>query len=160
MVKLNNTALDHLYIVWLGPSPSLRPKVWFGLKLGLHTHDYLNHHHKQHRILARAGCVRYLGTKCPLLMALFSLLSSLSSPGYFSPRRGYFTVPKFCVGFKVTKQKRFRFFFGRRLDSFSFVLYTPSCIQLTTVTYFTSTESRPARTQVWVGLNREADSIS
>ena len=40
-------------------------------------------------------------TKCPLLTALFSLFSllSLSPPGYFSPRRGYRRVPKFCMGF-------------------------------------------------------------
>ena len=31
-----------------------------------------------HGLLARAGCLRYHGTKCQLLYALFSLLSSLS----------------------------------------------------------------------------------
>jgi hypothetical protein len=42
------------------------------------------------------GCVRYHGTKCPLLMALFLFLS-FSPPGYFSPRRGYRRVPKFST---------------------------------------------------------------
>ena len=34
-------------------------------------------------------------TKCPLLTALFFF----SPPGYFSPRRGYRRVLKFCMGF-------------------------------------------------------------
>ena len=43
----------------------------------------------------RAACVRCHETKCPLLMAFFSL--SLL-PGYFSTRRGYRRVMKFCMG--------------------------------------------------------------
>ena len=56
-----------------------------------------------HLILVRVVACAVTETKCPLLTALFSLLSlsllSLSPPGYFSPRRGYRRVPKFCMGF-------------------------------------------------------------
>ena len=45
--------------------------------------------------LAQAACVRCNGTKCPLLTAISS--SSLWE-SYFSPRRGYCRVPKFCMG--------------------------------------------------------------
>ena len=55
------------------------------------------------KILVRVVACAVTETKCPLLMAFFSLLSSLSlslsPPGYFSPRRGYRRVPKFCMGF-------------------------------------------------------------
>ena len=40
-----------------------------------------------------------------IMDSVFSL--SLFVPGYFSPRRGYSRVLKFCVGFKVTKKIRF-----------------------------------------------------
>jgi hypothetical protein len=46
-----------------------------------------------YQTIGPSGCVRYHGTKCPLLMALFLFLS-FSPPGYFSPRRGYRRVPK------------------------------------------------------------------
>jgi hypothetical protein len=48
-----------------------------------------------YQTIGPSSCVRYHGTKCPLLMALFLFLS-FSPPGYFSPRRGYRRVPKFC----------------------------------------------------------------
>ena len=54
-------------------------------------------------ILARAACARCHITKCPILTAFFFSLSL--SRSYFSPRRGYHRVPKFCMGFKVTKKK-------------------------------------------------------
>ena len=60
-------------------------------------------------LLVRAGCVRCHGTKCPLLTVFFSLSFFLSffSYTYFSPRRGNSRVPKFYVGFSVTKKIRF-----------------------------------------------------
>ena len=56
-------------------------------------------------ILAQAACVRCHGTKCPLLMALFSFFLSLSPLGYFSPRRSYHRVLKFAWGFGSHKNK-------------------------------------------------------
>jgi hypothetical protein len=53
--------------------------------------------------LAGAACVRCHGTKCPLLTAFFLFLCS-STCTYFSPRMGYRMVPKFCMGFKLTKK--------------------------------------------------------
>jgi hypothetical protein len=43
--------------------------------------------------LVQAACMRFHGTKCPLLTAFFSLLL-----GYFSPRSGYHWVLKFVIG--------------------------------------------------------------
>jgi hypothetical protein len=57
-------------------------------------------------ILVRAACVRCHGAKCPLLTAFFPLLNFFCFV-YFSPRRGYHRVPKFCIGFKETKRLRF-----------------------------------------------------
>ena len=54
---------------------------------------------RQQQKYGPSGCMRCNGTKCPLLTALFSILSLFSPPGYFSPRRGYRRVPKFCMGF-------------------------------------------------------------
>ena len=45
-------------------------------------------------------------TNCPLLTSLFFSLLSLSR-GYFSARRGYRMVPKFCMGFSLTNKIRF-----------------------------------------------------
>ena len=53
--------------------------------------------------LVRAACVRFHGTKWPLLTAFFLF----SLPGYFSPRGGYRRVKKFCMGSKLTKILRF-----------------------------------------------------
>ena len=46
--------------------------------------------------LAQAACVRWHGTKCPLLTVFFLFFSR----HYFSPRRSYCRVPKCYVGFK------------------------------------------------------------
>ena len=45
-----------------------------------------------------SGCMRYHGTKCTLLTALFLFLS-FSPPGYFSSGGGYPRVLKLCMGF-------------------------------------------------------------
>ena len=50
------------------------------------------------KTLVRVVACAVTETKCPLLTALFLFLSFFS-PGYFSPRRGYRRVPKFCMGF-------------------------------------------------------------
>ena len=46
-------------------------------------------------LIGPSDCVRYHGTKCPLLIALFLI----SPPGYFSPKMSYRRFPKFCMGF-------------------------------------------------------------
>ena len=57
--------------------------------------------------LVRAACVRCHGTKCPLLTAFFSLLSSLSlSPDVtFLPERVIVGVRNFAWGFNSQKNK-------------------------------------------------------
>jgi hypothetical protein len=103
----------YLPIVWLGPSPSPRPKTWFGpkenTKLSLHTHQPLLPPHKlfyqfqrtweAQSQLVRAACVHCHGTKCPLLTAFLSLSFFFFCITYFSPRRGYRRVLKCCMGF-------------------------------------------------------------
>ena len=52
--------------------------------------------------LTPSGCMRCHGNKVSTINGVFFLSSlslSLSPPGYFSPRRGYRRVPKFCMGF-------------------------------------------------------------
>ena len=44
-----------------------------------------------------SGCVCCHGNKVSTINGV--IFSSLSPPGYFSPRRGYRRVPKFCMGF-------------------------------------------------------------
>ena len=51
----------------------------------------------QCRQLVRSACMRCHGTKCLLLTEFFLLLSLCLT--YFSPRRGYHMVLKFCMGF-------------------------------------------------------------
>ena len=61
-------------------------------------------------LLVRAACMRCHGTKCPLLKAVFFSSLSLflfSAWVYFSPRRGYRRVLKFCIGFLGTTKIRF-----------------------------------------------------
>ena len=56
------------------------------------------------KMLARAACMRCHVTECPLLTALVLFLLQ---PGYFSPRRSYRRVLKFCMGHQVAKKIRF-----------------------------------------------------
>ena len=55
----------------------------------LHAMSFFNH-------FGPSGLLALHGSKCPLLMAFFSL--SFFCLGYFSPRRGYCRVLKFCMG--------------------------------------------------------------
>jgi hypothetical protein len=57
-------------------------------------------------ILVRAACMCCHWTKCPLLTVWFLLLLSFRQ-GYFSPRRVYRRVLKFCMGFQGTKKEEF-----------------------------------------------------
>ena len=56
--------------------------------------------------LVWAACTRCHGTKCPLLTAFF-LFSLFPRLGYFSPRRSYRRVSKFCMGLRLIKKIRF-----------------------------------------------------
>ena len=49
--------------------------------------------------LIRAACLRCHETKCTLLTAFFFSFFLFLCYTYFSPRRGYRRVPKFCMGF-------------------------------------------------------------
>ena len=60
-------------------------------------------HKGTQRWIGLSGCVRCHENKVSTINSvIFSSLFSLSlfsPPGYFSPRRGYRRVPKFCMGF-------------------------------------------------------------
>ena len=113
-----------LYFIWLARRTSMNSMIKYGLCLKAtwekanerkirKQHEYcgltawLAVHHQPHPsntctmlglMLVRVVVCVVTRKKCPLLTALFSL-SSLSPPGYFSPRRGYRGFRNFAWGF-------------------------------------------------------------
>ena len=81
-----------------------RPRHWVSIVLQQHDTNmswYCTTTKQYNRVWYFTTTTKYyywLVLKCPLLTALFFSLSLFSPPGYFSPRRGYHRVLKFCMG--------------------------------------------------------------